>query len=367
MKNLVLFGLTSLIFLACKPNLPETLVPPQSTNPLIIEDFDKLINIESDFIMAHQLENGALTMSGNRDVQGYKIVPYFSNVAARALLANPTPARVLSVKKWMVWYMTHLNSDGSVYDYYASDFTGKATLTSTGDFDSIDSYAATFLTLARLLCESSPTDKDWLKNNYSTQLKKVGEAIIVVMQNDGLSIAKPTYAVKYTMDNAEVNKGMEDMVWLSRNVILDGDIIKWQTLLRNNTNGIETGLWDKANDRYFWYEGSPISNWGTFYADATCQLYPIWCGVILPNSGRAANLWNLFNTNYPDWPNGKIYDAGGYPWAVVSYVAALMNDKGKAASYLSFVQSFTDAGKQPTDNWYNFEAAFVILAAKKMN
>lgn len=367
MKNLVLYGLTTLIFLACKTNVSDVLVPPPTSEPPIILNVDNLINNESDFIMAHQLDDGAITMSGNRDVSGYKIVPYFSNIAARALLANPTSARIASVKKWMVWYMNHLNEDGSVYDYYASEFTGTATLTSTGDFDSMDSYAATFLTLARLLCESSPTDIEWLKDNYSTKLKKIGDALILMIQSDGLAIAKPTYAIKYTMDNAEVNEGMEDMLWLSQHVISGGDIIKWQTLLNNNTTGIETGLWDNANGRYFWYKGSPVSNWGTFYADATCQLYPIWCGTILPNSDRAINLWNLFNTNYPDWSKGKIYDAGGFPWAVVGYVAAIMNDKVKAVSYLSFVQSFTDAGKQPTANWYNLEAAFVILAAKKIN
>ena len=44
-----------------------------------------------------------------------------------------------------------------------------------------------------------------------------------------------------------------------------------------------------------------------------------------------------------------------------------MNDKIRTERYLNYVQTFTDAGKQPTDNWYNLEAAFIILAAKKMN
>lgn len=356
--------LLPILFLACKAEAP-TILPPAV--PAIIGTYDKLITNESDFIMGHQLNDGALTMSSNKGVEGYKIVPYFSNIAARALLANPTAARIAAVKKWMVWYMTHLNADGSVYDYYATNFTGNAILTSTGDFDSVDSYAATFFTLARLLCEASPADKDWLKTNYSDQLKKIGDALIMVIQGDGLAIAKPTYAIKYTMDNAEVNEGMKDMVWLSQNVITAGEIAKWQTLLTNNTNGIEAGLWNTANNTYFMYGGGVTINWSIFYADATCQLYPTWCGVITPNSARAISLWNRFNTNYPDWSSGKIYDAGGFPWTVISYVAAVMNDRIRAEQYLKYVQSFTDAGTQPTVNWYNLEAAFVILAAKKMN
>lgn len=364
MKKVILLGFLPFMLLACQP-IPPIDIPP--VKPPIIGKYDKLITYESDFIMAHQLDDGALAMSSNKGVPGYKIVPYFANIAARALLANPTAARITAVKNWMVWYMTHLNADGSVYDYYATNYTGAATLTSTGDFDSVDSYAATFFTLAKLLCDASPADKDWLKTNYSEQLKKIGEALIMVVQGDGLAIAKPTYAIKYTMDNAEVNEGMKDMVWLSQNIITGGETAKWQTLLTNNTNGIETGLWNVANNNYFMYAGGAAINWSIFYADATCQLYPIWCGVIDPNSARAISLWNTFNTNYPDWSTGKIYDAGGFPWAVISYAAAVINDKGRTETYLNYVQTFTNAGNQPTANWYNLEAAFVVLAAKKMN
>ena len=101
------------------------------------------------------------------------------------------------------------------------------------------------------------------------------------------------------MDNAEANEGMADMVWLSQNVITGGNTGYWQALLNNNTNSIETDLWSNSNGGYFMYKGGPVANWSLFYADATCQLYPIWCGVILPNFPRAQNLWNTSNTNYP--------------------------------------------------------------------
>ena len=355
--------------LSCKTQMdppPNRPIPPVIVPPSTAVSYSNIITSECNFIRSHQLNDGAFTMSANRGIEGYKIVPYFSNIAARALLENPTPENITAVKNWMIWYMTHLNADGSVYDYYASNYTGSATLTSTDDFDSIDSYAATFLTLAKKLCEVSPSDKSWLTNNYSTQLIKIGEALSLVIESDGLTIAKPTYPIKYTMDNAEANEGMADMVWLSQNVITGGNTGYWQALLNNNTNSIETDLWSNSNGGYFMYKGGPVANWSLFYADATCQLYPIWCGVITPVSSRAINLWNTFNTNYPNWSTGSIYDAGGYPWTVISYVAAVMKDTTRANSYLRYVQSYTDLAKQPTANWYNLEAAFVILAANKM-
>jgi hypothetical protein len=370
MKKIVFLFLLSMIYFSCKSkiDIPAPIIAPRPVInlPPAAANYSSIITSECNFILASQLSDGAFTMSANRETQGYKIVPYFSNIAARALLENPTIVNIVAVKNWMIWYMANLNEDGSVYDYYASNYTGSASLTSTGDFDSIDSYAATFLTLARKLCEVSPSDKTWLTNNYSAQLKKIGEALFLVVESDGLTIAKPTYPIKYTMDNAEVNEGMTDMVWLSQNIITGGDAVRWQNLLIKNTNAIESDLWSVSNGRYFMYKGGTVANWSLFYADATCQLYPIWCGVIAPDSPKAVSLWATFNTNYTDWSTGRIYDAGGYPWTLISYVAAVMKDTTRANNYLRYVQSFTDTGKQPTANWYNLEAAFVILAAKKM-
>ncbi|HEV3250495.1 MAG TPA: hypothetical protein VGZ71_06060 [Puia sp.] len=360
LKRIIPACLTPILLLACARHM-------EMVKSTAAPNYANIISSECNFILAHQLSDGALTMSANRDIQGYKIVPYFSNIAAQALLENPTTVNIIAVKKWMAWYMAHLNTDGSVYDYYASNYTGDASLTSTGDFDSIDSYAATFLTLARKLCKVSPSDKNWLISNYSVQLKLIGGALSLVADSDGLTIAKPSYPVKYTMDNSEVNEGLSDMVWLSENIFAKSDSVYWQNLLAANTRSIETDLWDVPNQRYFTNKGGPATNWTVFYADATCQLYPIWCGVILPGSVRAQSLWNAFNANYPDWSNGKIYDPGGFPWTLLSYVAVLMNDKTRGDNYLRFVQSFTNQGHQPTSNWYNLEAAFVIFAAKKLS
>jgi hypothetical protein len=222
-KKIFLLGLMSITHLFCRKQMEPagTIKPPVAVNYLDI------INSECKFILAHQLSDGAFTMSANRETQGYKIVPYFNNIVARALLENPVADNITAVKNWMIWYMAHLNPDGSVYDYFASNYSGQATLTSTHDFDSIDSYAATFLTLAKRLCEVSPADKSWLTNNYSAQLTRSGKALIQVIDTDGLTIAKPSYAIKYTMDNAEVNEGMADMVWLSQHVISGGDPAYW--------------------------------------------------------------------------------------------------------------------------------------------
>ena len=369
LKKIFLLSIISILNFYCKRqiNAPNSVNTVDTVNIPIAVRYISIINSECNFILAHQLSDGAFTMSANRETEGYKIVPYFNNIAARALLDNPTALNIAAVRHWMIWYMTHLNADGSIYDYYASSYTGASIITSTNDFDSMDSYAATFLTLAKRLCEVSASDKIWLMKNYSTQISLIGKALSFVTDSDGLTIAKPTYRIKYTMDNAEVNEGLSNMIWLSQNVITDGNPDYWQALLAKNSQSIENDLWNISSGTYFMYKGGPVINWNKFYADATCQLYPIWCGVISSNSSRAQSLWKRFNATYPDWSIGKIYDPGGFPWTVLGYTAAVMNDKRRTDNYLRYIQSYTDKSIQPTTNWYNLEAAFVILAAKKIN
>src|ERR1700681_2037408 len=108
-KKGYLFILVSMLYLFCKKQLDAAIPQPRATI-----NYNNIITSECHFILAHQLNDGAFTMSANQDSAGYKIVPYFNNIAARALLENPVPENLAAVRRWMIWYMTHLNADGSV-------------------------------------------------------------------------------------------------------------------------------------------------------------------------------------------------------------------------------------------------------------
>ena len=364
MKKIWIISLFTVFFKACSVKKSSGRIDQIPVIPnVIVVDYKSLIKAESSFIISNQIDS-AFIMSSKKETAGYKINPYFNNISARAILENADPSTITAVKEWIAWYLHHINNDGSIYDYYIDSVNGKTILASTGDFDSIDSYAATFFTLLRKLCEVSAEDAKWLRG-YSDSILKISKALENVIDKDGLTIAKPSYAVKYTMDNSEVQEGINDLVWLIQNVLNNGDAAYWQQLQAKNALAIENILWNTNEQNYFSSKDSK-ANWRIFYPDATCQLYPIWCKLIGPESSKAKNLWNTFNDYYPEWSSGKIYDAGGYTWTLISYVSALMNDKSRTDSYLDYVQSFTDKGLQPTENWYNLEAAFVILAAKKI-
>lgn len=344
--------------------------------------YDSVITNQVQYLAALQMPSGALK---DNEASNSRICGYFANIACRALLKKPTAANIAIVKKYMAWYISKLNGStnpvtgkpevpGSMYDYYAPGET------TNGTYDSVDSYAATFLSLAKELAELSATEKAWVAT-YSTQLTLIGSAMEKCIDNaannvpttfgtddnDGLSVDSYVHGAKYTMDNAEVNEALKAMVWLQTNLLGGSKTAHFQALLQANTNAVESQLW--RGTMYNWNDngstgGTSISKWTAFYADATCQLYPGMLGVIDPLAERANRLYTTFNKYYPGWSTGIVY-SGAYPWAVISYAAAVINDKTRVDEYIRHILSLNKAGKQK-NYWYSAEAAFVILAANRM-
>ena len=97
LKKAYLIIFVSMLHLFCKKQQGTAIV---QTPPAI--NYGNIISSECRFILAHQLSDGAFIMSANRDVAGYRIVPYFNNIAARALLENPSPANIAAARRWMI-------------------------------------------------------------------------------------------------------------------------------------------------------------------------------------------------------------------------------------------------------------------------
>lgn len=349
-------------------------------------DYKYIMDTESRYLASLVRPSGSMIVGERprytfRGTPHFQICPYTANFAARALLDYPTKHNLAIVKKWMIWVFNHLNSDGSIYDWYVAGDSLKNGVElpsvdaypseNVKEYDSRDSYAATFLTLARKYVEVVPEDKSWLRG-YSDQLESIGEALYSCVDDsahhfdsgkfspdndDGLTVAMPAWQAKYTMDNSETNEGLRDMVWLEKNIITHHNSFFYQKLVDNQLNGF-SNLWDSAASMYYVGENIGSPNWDTFYPDAACQVYPIWAGVISPNSSRAVQIYHEFNSHYPDWEKGKY----GELWSIVCYAASVMKDSDRVNSYLSIVEKILRGGKQPPE-WNDISAAFIIRAA----
>ena len=262
---------------------------------------------------------------------------------------------------------------GSIYDYYAPNETTQ------GNYDSVDSYAATFLMLAQEFAMLSAENKSWLMQ-YITKLNLVAKALETCLDteensipttfsnddDDYLSIASYVYPAKYLMDNSEVNRGLKSAKWLHDEGLLT-TTSNYNMLVNKNTNSIESEFWQST--MYNWIDNKDnedvlTSSWDKFYADATSQLYPAIFEVIDPYSSRANKLYTEFNKNYPNWSLG-ILPSSSHAWAILSFAAANINDKARVEEYMKHIYSFNSVNKQK-DHWYSFESAFVLLAIDKI-
>ncbi len=381
-KNiLVLF----LVFLTGRKNEAQKICP-QPKAGIAFSDvslYDSVIKTQCRYILATQLRDGAMTMTC-KAFDKKKICPYFSNLACIALLKNTSPENILAVKKYMLWYFGKLNTEvnpvtnkpeipGSIYDYYGEEETTE------GTYDSIDSYAATFIILAQRFASFSDEHKQWIKE-HASELTQIADAMEKCIDtennnvpdkfgrddNDHLSVDSYVHGAKYLMDNCEVNKALKAMVWLEQKVF-EREADHYQVLVAKNTKAIEQELWRES--MYNWYDNGKSSGeqsnsrWTKFYADAVCQLYPILFGIIGPETPRAKKLYSEFNQHYPDWATGKI--PSKYPWAVIAYTASIMKDTTNADQFLGRILSYANTGDQ-MPFWYNAEAAFTILTADEM-
>jgi hypothetical protein len=382
--NALLSALIILMVAACNKAPLAEKVPiddEPGVDSVKLNIYNSVIFAQANYILSNQLPSGAFK---DNEAVNSRINPYFANIACRALLTQPTPQIIDAVRRYIKWYLSKLNGTsnsvtgapevaGSIYDYSAPGET------TDGTYDSVDSYAATFLILLKSLASLSDTDKQWVaalaneKNLVASALESCVDnennnvpASFGPDDNDGLSVDSYVHGAKYAMDNSEVNEGLKAMVWLQTNVFGGAQATHYQNLLEENTNAIETQLW--RGKMYNWNDngstGATLSKWSTFYPDATCQLYPGMFGVLDPSSDRANMLYSVFNVHYPAWSSGTVY-SGNYPWAIICYAASILNDKIRVDEYINHILSFNKAGRQK-DYWYIGEAAFLIMAADKM-
>jgi hypothetical protein len=299
---------------------------------------------------ASSLPDGAILFTPER------INPYFSNLAAIGL--TKTENYYPQVKAWMQWYISHLNHSDkwglrcTMYDYSVSGTVE----TPLNDADSTDSYAASFLSLAWAFWQTEDDDARAYIKTISRQLNCIGSVLVKTQQNNGLTWAKPDYQIQFLMDNAEVYKGLRDASHLFGALRNPAARDRYNAHAVEVSQGIETNLWDAANNDYLTYVGAPTTDWTRWYPDSTAQLFPVLNDVISPSDPRAQELYETFNQKWPNWST-QFSDA--FPWVAVSGAAALMGDTDRVNKYINLVQTnYVNTGFAYP--WYCAEAGWFM-------
>lgn len=351
--------------------------------------YQSIADSEAEWIKGLQLSNGALAFRPKED--GTAVInPYFADYSAMALLrAGDGKAYAGEVKEYLKWHFSHLNDsstdkngiDGTIYEYEAELKDGVvAAETTERQYDSVDSYAASFLALLWDYYRYTG-DSRFLMEQYD-EILRVLNAIDETME-DGLTVTKPDYPVKYLMDNSEVYEGLVCAVSLYDNVFLPGlkqstgeyeeaqkmydKLIKQKDTLYKN---IEDKMWNEPEGHYATgiQNGSKAIasfNWSTFYPDAASQLFPIIHGALDRDSGRAKKLYETFGKNF-SWEDFEHYTKGiaDFYWGRLPYAAAVMKDEGRVKSYMTYyMENVMPEHNKPL---YNADAAWVVMASRMM-
>jgi len=296
---------------------------------------------QNNFNSTSKWVSGSVQSDGAILYTPQQIDPYFANIAAIGMTKDPN--RMPQVVSWMNWYINHLNWPdkwglyGTTYNYTVSN----GIETSTGDADSTDSYAATFLSLVWNAWESGDASARSYISGLSYQLDVIGGVLIQTQQSDGLTWAKPDYQIKYLMDNSEAYRGLRDLASIYQNAF--GDTTKaayYNAAADSMQNGI-LGMW--MNGTWAVYKDGigrlATPNMGTWYADASAQVFPVLMGVVTSSDTRAQQSYSAFNAAWPKWTTLSFNSQDAFPWCLVGTAAAAMGDKTRLSTYIGTIQS----------------------------
>jgi hypothetical protein len=318
---------------------------------MTFEDYNSQLQSGVAWLLAQVLPSGAIRYTDDA------INPYYANIAATALASTGTYPSV--VEGWINWYINHFEwpnrwgIEGCVCDY---QIQGRQQEISTGDADSTDSYAATFLTLcARYFACGGARAQNFLWG-HKYPIDVVGGVIIKTKQSDGLTWAKLDYKIKYLMDNCEVYRGLRDYATLLAG-FGDATAAEWYDSHASDVlYGIHgmtlVGGWACSKDA-----AGKLShpNTSTWYPDAVCQLWPALCGVVAADDPTAASAYASFNVRWPAWPTAF---AEQFPWVSVACAAAQMRDTARVQRYMTLVRQRYAGGFQWP--WYSAEAGWWV-------
>ncbi|HOW89706.1 MAG TPA: hypothetical protein PL037_05435 [Elusimicrobiales bacterium] len=211
---------------------------------------------------------------------GCALNPYINNILALGLLEKGEG--VPEAREYILWYLGRLNYPdkhgvtGSIYDQCIGE-DGRES--AEGNYDSVDSYAATFLLLLDKYV-SAAGDTGLVTANWE-KIKDVAFTIVYLQDKDGLVRALPDGDGKYLMDNCECYGGLLAFGRLSEAAGYGRDPY-YEAAAEGIKAGIMANFYEPESGRFSWgMAGGVKSRYasGVFYPDALAQVFPALYGV----------------------------------------------------------------------------------------
>lgn len=280
------------------------LCPAASHAQLLVTD----VRAEADWILGAQLSDGSIANHADKQ----NIWPYLSHFASmgltRATEVTGNKKYGQAAWRWLRWYQSKMDAQGFVTDYRVTN----GVPVSNGFMDSTDSYAGMFLVAIRANYRVLRDTKELTV--LRAGITKAVQAIEATQEADGLTWAKPSWRVKYLMDQAEAYAGLVAAVDLAR-ILKDAPLA---TRAKADADRMKAGvesLWNAANGSYDWAKhdsGATVpNNWSYLYSDALQQAWAVAFG--LADRARSDALMTQLTAHQPSWalPDSTAVFSGG--------------------------------------------------------
>ncbi len=300
------------------------------------------------WILSAQLPDGAIANYTDR----LAVQPYLANFAAMGLARSSEitgdPRYADAAWQWLLWYQAHENATtGFVTDYQV---TARGEL-STGDMDSTDAYAGTFLLAVWRTWKA--TGSLAALTRLRTGVALAVRAIESTQDADGLTWAKPTYHVKYLMDQAESEAGLRSAASVAA-ALGDSALASRSALDASRIQAGVDKLWNPATTAYDWAVFSSgthqSTNWPVLYPDSMEQVWAVAFG--LTSGARAQAIMTHLGVAHPNWDQPAatdLFSSGpgvvGY-WPVAGVALAQIGERSNAAVAAGAIQSAAALAKQ---------------------
>ena len=290
--------------------------------------------------------------AGHVDAQGrawHQISAYQVNLGLLGALRVAPASQLPVAAGWLGWLARHIApggaSRGVVLDHWvrAGDFEESTCPPGLAPqqceaVDAFDSTAATTLLLADAYLQRGGDVMLIRAPGMRAVLEAAATTLQALTVTDGMTLAKPSHPVVYTMDVVEVIAG-----WRAWGRVQQAAYAQPQSAINSFAvaaaaeAGLRKRLWHAPSAAWRVHLEAAAPQRSRWYPDTVAQAWPLLWGVDAGPPGRAAEAWRQAIAPWqrnPHWARSTA-DPEGFLWPAVAVAALCTGDEAAARTWVA--------------------------------
>ena len=299
--------------------------------------------------------------AGHVDAQGrawHQVSAYQVNLGLIGVL-RVAPQLLPLAADWLRWQARHMalqgDSRGIVLDHWLrADDLEESTCPPgmaqplCGHVDAFDSTAASMLLMADAYLRHGGSLSVLREPSMRQALEAAATALRELASFDGLTFAKPSYRVEYTMDQVEVVAAWRAWARVQRDAYSQPQSGENSlAAARRGEAALRERLWDPAAGAWQVSLGAGAPQPGRWYPDTVAQAWPLLWGTEAGAPQRAHDAWRRA---IAPWQGPSVHwalrhvDPDGFWWPAVAVAARCSGDDAGARLWVARAPALAQSG-----------------------